>query len=105
MFEWKIFARHATLKLLWAVQNMMEKDHIQPESFKDRIIFMSMYNDIDWNQKEMKSFVNVIIHSLPKMPKNFPKDRGRSSDLDQKQNDVLRSPINQFVLGTRSPKK
>ena len=31
---------------------MMDKDLIQPEDFKDRIIFMSMFNDIDWSQKE-----------------------------------------------------
>ena len=30
---------------------MMDKGHIQAEDFKDRIIFMSMFNDIDWSQK------------------------------------------------------
>ena len=30
---------------------MMEKDHVQPESFKDSIIFISMYNDIGWGRK------------------------------------------------------
>ena len=51
VFEWKIFPGHTTLKLFREVQNMVEKDHIQPEDFKDRIIFMSMYNDIVWGQK------------------------------------------------------
>ena len=30
---------------------MVEKDHIQPEVFKDRIVFMLTYNDIDWSQR------------------------------------------------------
>ena len=54
MFEWKIFPGHTTLTQLQKVQNMMEKDNSQPESFKDRIIFMSMYNDICWSRKDKK---------------------------------------------------
>ena len=51
MFEWKAFPVHTTLALFRRVQNMMEKDNIQPEDLKDRIIFMSMHSDIDWSQK------------------------------------------------------
>ena len=57
-YRWRIsrvrvedFPRHTTLMLLQEVQNMMEKDHIHPEEFQDRIIFMSMHNDFDWGQK------------------------------------------------------
>ena len=41
----------STLKVLQEIQSMMEKNHIQPDRFKDRIIFMSMYNDIELGQK------------------------------------------------------
>ena len=52
VFEWKIFSGHTTLKLLREVKNMMEKKlKVLPKDLKDRIIFMSKYSDIDWNQK------------------------------------------------------
>ena len=52
MFEWNIFPAHPTLYLLQEFQELMEKElKIQPESFEGRIIFMSMYNDIDWTIK------------------------------------------------------
>ena len=52
MFEWKILPGHTAVTLLKEVQNMMEKDKIQLESFKGRVIFMSMFNDIDWARTE-----------------------------------------------------
>ena len=51
MFEWTIFPGLTTLTPLQEVQNMMGKNNIQPESFKDRIIFMSMCSGIDWSRK------------------------------------------------------
>ena len=75
VFEWNIFPRHTTLKLLREVQNMMKKElKVLPKDFKDRIIFMSMHNDIDWNQKrQMKRLVNVIPQVLRNMSRIFPK--------------------------------
>ena len=52
MFEWKIFLGHTTLDLLREVQELMEKEiKVQPWDFEDRLIFLSMYNDIDWTRK------------------------------------------------------
>ena len=31
---------------------MNDETKIQPHDFKDRIVFMSMYNDIDWTKKD-----------------------------------------------------
>ena len=51
MFEWKIFPGRTTLNHLQEVQNMIDKEaNVLPKDFEDRIIFMSMYNDIDWSQ-------------------------------------------------------
>ena len=47
-FEWNTFAGHTTLDLLHEIQRMMAENRIKLEEFEDRIIFMSMYNDIDW---------------------------------------------------------
>ena len=47
-FEWKIFAGITTLGLLEKIQSLMRDLQCEPEHFKDRIIFMSMYNDTAW---------------------------------------------------------
>ena len=50
-FEWKIFPRFTTLQILAEIQNMMIETKFEPEQFQGRIIFMSMYNDIDWGKR------------------------------------------------------
>ena len=40
-----------TLGLLEKIQSLMRDLQCEPEHFKDRIIFMSMYNDIAWGEK------------------------------------------------------
>ena len=51
VFEWMIFPGYTTLELIREVQNMMQKElGVLPRDFKDRVIFISMYNDTDWNQ-------------------------------------------------------
>ena len=80
-----------------------EENNIQPERFKDRIIFMPMHNDIDWGEKAMKTFfVYMIPQVLLHTPQSFPKDIGHSSDLDLKKNGTPRSLTNQTVRGTES---
>ena len=45
-FEWTIFPGIELLDLLVKIQSLMRDLQCEPEHFKDRIIFMSMYNDI-----------------------------------------------------------
>ena len=45
-FEWKIFPGFTTLGLLEKMQSLMRDLQCELEHFKDRIIIMSMYNDI-----------------------------------------------------------
>ena len=47
-FEWKIFPVFTTLGILEEIEKFMTELQCEPEPFKDRIIFMSMYNDIVW---------------------------------------------------------
>ena len=47
-FEWKKFPGFNTLGILTEIQKMMTESHCEPEQLTGRIIFMSMYNDIDW---------------------------------------------------------
>ena len=46
-FEWKNFPQFTTLKILAEIRKMMTDTKCEPEQFQGRIIFMSMYNDIE----------------------------------------------------------
>ena len=46
-FEWTIFPGATALDLFHIIQEDVEGKHITPENVSDRIIFMSMFNDID----------------------------------------------------------
>ena len=48
-FELKIFPGLTTMGIL--IQQMMGELQCVPENFKDRIIFMSIFNDIVWDTK------------------------------------------------------
>ena len=58
---------------------------------------MSMYDDIDWDEKATKKIAHRISQVLLHMPQGFPKDIGHSPDLDLKKNGMLRSLTNQTV--------
>ena len=52
MSDCKIFPGHTTLDLVQDVPTMTDDElHVQPQDFQERIIFMSMYNDIDWTRQ------------------------------------------------------
>ena len=46
-----IFPKFSPLKILQEIQQDLERKNIKPEEFTDRIIFMSMFNDIDWTKR------------------------------------------------------
>ena len=41
-----------SLQILQEIQRDLKRKKIEPEEFRGRIIFMSMFNDIDWTKKE-----------------------------------------------------
>ena len=45
-FEWTNFPGFTSLQILAQIQNMMTEVKCEPEQFKARIIFVSMFNDI-----------------------------------------------------------
>ena len=53
-FEWQIFPGITALALLQKIQKLMTELQCEPEHFKGRIIFMSMFNDIVWDAKGNK---------------------------------------------------
>ena len=50
-FECKIFAGFTLLGILEEIQKFMIELQCEPEQLKGRIIFMSMYNDIEWGER------------------------------------------------------
>ena len=54
-----MFPGCSSLSLLREIQNDLETKNIMPEDFKDRIIFMSMFNDIEWKKNDEKYISNA----------------------------------------------
>ena len=50
-FEWNVFPGFSSLQILQEIQTDLRERNIEPEKFTDRIIFVSMFNDIDWTKK------------------------------------------------------
>ena len=51
-FEWNIFPGFTTLQFCYKVQEFLSILSVEPEDFKGRIIFVSMFNDISWGSKD-----------------------------------------------------
>ena len=58
-FEWKIFPGFTTGGILNEIQKMMGELQCNPADFKDRIIFMSTFNNIGM-QEEIMNYVKII---------------------------------------------
>ena len=53
------FPGFSSLTILQEIQNDLARKNIQPEEFKDRIIFMSMFNDIEWKTNDENCISNA----------------------------------------------
>ena len=53
------FSGFSTLTILQEIQKDLEKENIQLENFSDRIIFMSMFNDIEWKTNDENCISNA----------------------------------------------
>ena len=51
-FEWKKSPGFSSLSILQEIQKDLERKNIQSEEFKDQIIFMSMFNDVEWKRND-----------------------------------------------------
>ena len=55
----QFFPGFSSLSILQEIQQDLERRNIQPEEFKDRIIFMSMFNDIEWRTNDENCVSNA----------------------------------------------
>ena len=58
-FEWKKFQGFTTLTILREIQKDLARKKIEPDNFKDRIIIMSMFNDIEWKKNDDNCISNA----------------------------------------------
>ena len=64
--EWMIFQGHTALQIVREIKEMKNLG-CEPEHFQGRIIFMSMHNDIEWENQnnERVCLANVLIVHMP----------------------------------------
>ena len=70
-FEWKIFPGATALDILHKVQADLQGKHITPEKFSDRMIFMSMFNDIELERKNNEDSCALIPRTNKEYASNF----------------------------------
>ena len=89
-FEGKIFTGITTLGLLEKIQSRMRDLQCEPEHFKDRNIFMSMYKDIEWGARGNPETCEHNSQTVASYDRKFP--RGHWSFLGPgSQKEVVRN--------------
>ena len=73
--EWVcgFFQGFTTLTVLQEIQMDLEGKNTEPENFEDRIILMSMFNDIEWKKNDENCISNA------EKVKNYFTQRGSGS--------------------------
>ena len=72
-FEWNIFPGFTTLQILREIQNDLQNENKSPEQFLDRIIFMSMFNDIEWTKKNNEEICTSMSQQVKQYAIRFQK--------------------------------
>ena len=72
-FEWTIVPGFTALQILHKIQSDLDGAHNELEEFIDRIIFMSMFNDIDLNKKGNEASCTLTSTKIQGYASNFVK--------------------------------
>ena len=80
-FEWNIFPGLTSLEILQKIQKDLQDRNIEPEKFEDRIIFMSMFKDIEWTKRIQRNVFRIPNESRITR-RDSRKDTGHSSALE-----------------------
>ena len=73
VFVWRIYPGRTAGQLFPDVQKkMVDENMVHPFHFKGRVIFMSMYNDIDSSQKHNDDFCRKSSSRVSAYAKSFP---------------------------------
>ena len=102
-FEWTIFSGFTIHE---EIPKLMTELQCEPEQFKGRMIFMSMYNDIVWGERGNAEKGESNFREVANHARKFP--RGRWSflwDLDQGRNGTELTLTNPTDPGTKLQRK
>ena len=72
-FEWKIFLGFTSVGISNQTQQMMRELQCEPENFTGRIIFMSMFNDIVWDEKGIDELCVNNSKTIKEYAERFPR--------------------------------
>ena len=72
-FEWTIFPGLTTFGLPRADSRIHGEQQCDPEQFQGRIIFMSIFNDIEWNAKGNKEQCEYKSQTVADYARRFPR--------------------------------
>ena len=76
------------------IQHDLRERNVEPEKFTDWIIFMSMFNDIDWTKKRKRwNFVFRIQKKSRNTRRDSRRNTGRASVLEMKRNGMELSQL------------
>ena len=73
-----------------------QESQCEPENFKDRIIFMSMYNDIEWKAEGNKEQCEYNSQTVANYALKFTRGHGLSWKLDHKKSGTEPTLTNQM---------
>ena len=121
-FEWNIFPRFTSIEILWKIQEDLEARQINPEQLEGRILFMSMFNDMD--RTKNGNSLDCILNSkdATDYAKRFQRGHGGSEEkwygtyshkpegkwdieADQMTSNTFAESGNPIFRGTSAPKR
>ena len=98
-FEWHLFPGFSSYQILQESQNDLRKRNIEPEKFTDRIVFASMFNDMDWTESGNSERCISNSEKSRHTRRNFRRDTGRSSVLEMKRSGTEKRSILLWKVG------
>ena len=98
-FEWHLFPGFSSFQIFQESQNDLRKRNIEPEKFTDRIVFASMFNDIDWTKRRYSERCISNSEKSRHTRRNSCRDTGRSSVLEMKRSGTEKLSILLWKVG------
>ena len=62
---WRMCPRFTTIEIMEEIQTFMKSIQCEAEEFEGRMIFMSMFNEIEWRQDDAKCILNSKVAGMP----------------------------------------
>ena len=72
-FGWKIFPGFTTFDIFTQIREIMKEQKCDPEQFKGRNIFMSMFNDIVWREQGHEDKCKSNAYEVANYARRFPR--------------------------------